>query len=362
MMMDKKIIRSNDPINCFNHALPCLKYLYLDSRAPWYFVLSCAFNSASVLMLIAAKTENEFQARSAQSLIAVFMAYSILDGTSKTGHQVINFWALYTCSFINLFNQMILTEGLGLPESWSTYELAPLILLALIPSFVCDQDKWDQICHMSVCQWGKCWDSIMQNPPVFLRMFKSVSSTIINAIFSMLRSDDPFTGQIFQIISGIFSLIFICSYLSINQQSTDYCVSWQPLLINFQQMLKRKPLPLLYKVSPFFLLVSLSLYFSIKHDLCQWPQNDFTIWSFLCLAIESMGMMCVIRQVDLESMMVELLCDSKSLDYVLLETEGHEQEQLPRRDILSCFYGLFKKSPTSMPNKQQGDMLDYSRP
>ena len=75
-----------------------------------------------------------------------------------------------------------------------------------------------------------------------------------------------------------------------------------------------------------------------------------------------MGMMCVIRQVDLESMMVELLCDSKSLDYVLLETEGHEQEQLPRRDILSCFYGLFKKSPTSMPNKQQGDMLDYSRP
>lgn len=360
MMMDKKIIRSNDPINCFNHALPCLKYLYLDSRAPWYFVLSCAFNSASVLMLIAAKTENEFQARSAQSLIAVFMAYSILDGTSKTGHQVINFWALYTCSFINLFNQMILTEGLGLPESWSTYELAPLILLALIPSFVCDQDKWDQICHMSVCQWGKCWDSIMQNPPVFLRMFKSVSSTIINAIFSMLQSDDPFTGQIFQIISGLFSLIFICSYLHINKQSSDYCVTWQPLLINFQQALNKKPLALFYKLAPFLLLVGLSLYFSNKHDLYQWPQNDFTAWSFLCLAIESMGMMCIIRKVDLESMKVELLCDSKSSDYVLLKTEGHEQEQMPHRGFLSCCYALFKRQAISVSEEQQGGLLVHS--
>ena len=359
-MMTDKAIGASDPIHCFNESLPCLSYLYLERRAPWYFLLSCAFNSASVLMLIASKTEDESQARSAQGLIALFMAYSILDGTSKTSHQAINFWTLYCCSFINLFNQMILTEGLGLPESWSTYEFAPSIILALVPSFFCDQDKRDQIRYILTCQWAQSWNNILQNPPVFLRMFKSVSSTIINAIFSMLQSDDPFTGQIFQIISGLFSLVFICSYLHINKQSSDYCVTWQPLLINFQQALNKKPLALFYKLAPFLLLVGLSLYFSNKHDLYQWPQNDFTAWSFLCLAIESMGMMCIIRKVDLESMKVELLCDSKSSDYVLLKTEGHQQEQMPHRGVLSCCYALFKRQAISVSEEQQGGLLVHS--
>ena len=309
MRNEETLTLKSDPINYLEDQVPWIKYLHLERRAPWYFVLSCAFNSASVLMLIAAKTEDKYQVRSAQSLIAVFMAYSILDGTSKTNRQALNFWMLYGCSLLNLFNQLICNQ-LGLPKSWWLIELTVSITLALVPSFVCDQDKWDQLIGCFNGECSKNWLAIKQTPPIYLRMVKSVFSTVINAIFSMLQSDDPFTGQIFQWISAGFSIVFIATYLMINRVSPDYCVSWQPLQINFQQALNKKPLALLYKLAPFLLLVGLSFAFCSQHDLYQWPQNDFTAWSFLCLAIESFGIMFIIKQADLESMKVELLGDN----------------------------------------------------
>ena len=283
---DNDLAKSLNPIEEVAHApgLPwsdqSIQALFKDPNINdlWYTGLSAVFNTAAVLIAWSAKTESPRVKLIAQWFVSAGMSYSILHGASEFQNAMRYFVLSYTFSLMNVWAYAI-SQQFQQSDDAAVLLSVNVAISSFLVTYICDKSMRESAFSI---------EKFIDNPLVFLRLWKNFWGKARTGAFSMVGSNS-FVSSFVENLSLYEPIVFITLFAIINSRSEKYYLGYPKFDTAYDR----------FKLLPWFVLltVAASIVFVLDNELYFKVDPNYDGWlpalDIVALLVESTGMLFI---------------------------------------------------------------------